>query len=78
MGGNHLVVVIDMDAVCAVMNVHHLFEITKRDRIIAFLEYDMVVLIDPWVQIKICTKADTDSLIRLNSSFLAPSGALSA
>ena len=30
------------------------------------------------VEIKICTKADTDSLIRLNSSFLSPSSALSA
>ncbi len=30
------------------------------------------------VQIKICTKADTDSLIGLNFSFPSPSGALSA
>lgn len=31
-----------------------------------------------WVQIKICTKADTDPLLWLNSSFSAPSGTLSA
>lgn len=30
------------------------------------------------VQIKICTKADTDSLIGLNFSFPSPAGALSA
>lgn len=30
------------------------------------------------VQIKICTKADTDPLVWLNSSFPAPSGVLSA
>ncbi len=30
------------------------------------------------VQIKICTKADTDPLIWLDSSFTAPSGALRA